>query len=99
MKPALSSWSDPWAVGVPGREPADPLDVRGLLDAARHLAVGVVQIADNMPLHAMDETEHAELLDRANQCEVDLEVGTVGIERDHLLGYLAIARRLRAPFV
>ena len=55
MRAGLSSYTFPWAVGIPGREPAQPLSALDLLRIASELGVGVVQLADNTPLNELDE--------------------------------------------
>ena len=52
MRAGLSSYTYTWAVGVPGYSPARPLTLVQLLERAASLSVSVVQIADNLPLHA-----------------------------------------------
>ncbi len=99
MRIGISSWAYPWAVGVPGHQPERPLTAFDLVDRAAELEVGVLQVADNLPLHRMGEAELDRLLELARSSGVELEVGTIGFDPQHLLGYLGIARRLRSPFV
>ena len=57
MKIGLSSYTFPWAVGVPGWPPTSPLGPVALLRTAAELGVGVVQFADNLPLDELDEQQ------------------------------------------
>ncbi|NTW36601.1 MAG: hypothetical protein HGB17_10810, partial [Syntrophobacteraceae bacterium] len=50
MRLGIGSYTFPWAVGMPGHRPAQPMTALDLLDKATQLGVGVVQICDNLPL-------------------------------------------------
>lgn len=99
MDIGISSWTFPWAVGMPGRAPRDPLTPRRLLDRAGELGVRVVQLADNMPLHRLDAVEVDDLAAEAQARGLRIELGMLGIERSDLLAYLRLANRIGAPFV
>ena len=87
----------PWAVGVPGYpQPALPLDAFGLLEKAVAANVVVVQIADNLPLHDLPERELDRLREAARSKGLTLEVGTRGLDPEHLGLYILIARRIGA---
>jgi|LSQX01.1.fsa_nt_gb sugar phosphate isomerase/epimerase len=93
----ISSWSYPWAIGVPGYPaPKKPLTALGLVERARTLGVGIVQIADNLPLHLLDNEELEELRDAAEEYGIGLEIGTRGVQPDHLRRYLEIAKYLKS---
>jgi 3-oxoisoapionate decarboxylase len=95
----LSSFTYTWAVGIPGFEqPERPLSADDLVERAAGLGVPVVQLADNLPLHAIRGDVDG-LARRARASGVDLEVGTRGIDRDNLLRYLAIAAAVGSPFL
>jgi 3-oxoisoapionate decarboxylase len=100
MRLGVSSYTYNWSVGVPGfPQPAQPLTAEALLQKAADLGVQVVQIADNLPLHALSATQIDSLANRATQLAIAIEVGTAGIEPDHLQTYLNLALRLRSPLV
>jgi sugar phosphate isomerase/epimerase len=97
MRLGVGSYTFVWAVGVPGYPaPPQPMTAEPLLAKAAELGVSVVQIADNLPLDRLTEGELASLRACADRLGIDLEVGTCGIARDHLLRYLDLARRLRS---
>jgi 3-oxoisoapionate decarboxylase len=97
MKLGISTWSLPWSVGVPGYpQPERPLDAIDLVTRASDLGVGVLQIADNLPLHTLTEPELAHLAEAARRHGIALEVGTRGLDRDHLVRYIDIAAQVRA---
>ncbi|WP_435171357.1 sugar phosphate isomerase/epimerase family protein [Paenibacillus glycanilyticus] len=97
MKLGLSSYTLTWAVGVPGYEkPQAPIRAVDLLRIAHQNGLALVQICDNIPLHLLSEEELDELNSLAKELGIELEIGTRGTSPEHLLMYLAIARRLQA---
>jgi sugar phosphate isomerase/epimerase len=100
MRLGIGSWSFPWAIGVPGYpQPAAPLDAVGLLEKAKSLGVDLVQICDNYPLHTRSADELDQISRTAQDLGISIEVGTRGVEPNHLLRYLEIAIRLHATSV
>jgi 3-oxoisoapionate decarboxylase len=97
MRAGIGSWSFPWATGVSGYPlTRDPLSPLGLLELARELHAGVIQIADNLPLGGFSEAELTRLRHSAEEWDIEVEVGTRGVAPGHLLRYLQIARCLGA---
>lgn len=95
MKLGISTYTFTWAIGVPGYErPQKPLDAPGLIRQAAEYAVPVVQLCDNLPLHELSHEELIEIRDLARDLDIELEVGTRGVEPDHLLKYLDICKLL-----
>jgi sugar phosphate isomerase/epimerase len=99
MKLGISSYTYSWAVGKPGYPPAEPLTALDLLERAVRLGVCVVQIADNLPLHALSETELADVAAFARDNGLTIEAGTRGMARENLERYLALARRMTSPIL
>ena len=99
MQLGISSYTYTWAIGVPGSLPERPLDAVGLLRKAVALGVGLVQIADNLPLHQLLPAELERLERAAHDLNVAIEVGTRGIAPGHLFAYLDLALRLGSPLV
>jgi sugar phosphate isomerase/epimerase len=99
MRLGISSYTYTWAIGVPGYPPADPVDAVRLLEKAAHLGVGIVQLADNLPLDALSPGELDRLQGVASDLDLSIEVGTRGVAPDHLSAYLALAERLGSPIV
>jgi len=75
------------------------MNTPAFLDWAAELGVRVVQIADNLPLDALSQTELRDLVRRADDLGISLEVGTRGIQPCHLRTYLRIARECRSPLL
>lgn len=99
MKLGISSWAYPWSVGVPSNPPPTPLGPFELLDRATSLGVDILQIADNLPLHQFSEADVKQLRRRADESGVQIEVGTIGIDPDHLEAYRGIAKTLGSPIL
>src|SRR5690348_6244241 len=97
MELGIASWSLPWSIGVPGYpQPLHPLDAIGLLDKAVAADVRVVQIADNLPLHALPDAELDTLCEAAIARGLTLEAGTRSLDPEHLARYVSIAQRIGA---
>jgi sugar phosphate isomerase/epimerase len=99
MRLGISSWTYPWAVGVSGFPPARPVRLADLLEKASILKVGVVQVADNLPLHKLDPSELQDAREQAASLGLTIEIGTRGVEPTHLLRYLSLAVGLDAVLV
>jgi 3-oxoisoapionate decarboxylase len=95
----ISSWAYPWSIGVPGHLPGRPLDAFGLIDLASTLGVDLVQIADNLPLDKLSDSDLARLSRHAAAANIGVEVGTFGLTKDRLGSYLRIAKLLEASLV
>ena len=99
MRLGLSSWTFPWAIGVSGFAPRRPIRLADLLHRAAVLKVGVVQVADNLPLHELDAAELRDARDQARSLGLRIEIGTRGVEPAHLLRYLKLAESFDAPLL
>jgi sugar phosphate isomerase/epimerase len=99
MKLGISSYTFTWAVGVKDHLPENPLTWRGLLDLAQELGVGLIQIADNMPLNKLTEDELESLIRIASDKGIELEAGTNNMTTENLELYLTIAERIRSKIL
>ena len=90
----------PGPSAVPGYEaPGRALDALGLLERAIGFGASVVQYCDNLPLTKLSDAEQSELLNRAGEARIGIEVGTRGIGAENLRENLALAKRAGSPFV
>lgn len=97
MTLALSSYTVPWAIGIPGQQaPEVPLSAYELLDLASELGVGRLQIADNLPVHDLPETQRRRLFDAARERGVGIELGMRGTEPAAVERYIALCRECEA---
>ena len=100
MRLGISSWTYPWSIGLPGfPPPSRPFRVTDLFNQASQLRVGVVQVADNLPLHRLDAAELRDARDQASDLRLTIEIGTRGVEPAQLLQYLNLAVSFDATLV
>ncbi len=99
MQFGIGTYSCAWAIGVPGYLPSAPMSAMNLLDLASRLNVGLVQIADNLPLDAFSIDELEELRANSEALDVELEVGTRGIGLEHLARYIEITQLLNSKIL
>ena len=99
MTPGLGSYAFRWSIGHRDRVPPQPMTAMAVLEAAHAAGLGVVQYADNLPLHGLPGSELDTLAAAARDRGMALEVGTVAFEAGNIRRYLAIARRLEADIL
>lgn len=92
MQAGISSYTYTWAIGVPGKEPKNPMTIYQLMEKAVEFDVSVVQIADNVPLHKFSEKELLEIRKMANENKLQIEVGARGMTSENLTRYIELAR-------
>jgi sugar phosphate isomerase/epimerase len=83
MKLGINSYTFMWAIGFPGATPPAPLTALGLLDKARQLGVRLVQTGPNLSFAS--EEEFQVFFHAAQAQNITLELGTRGLETDHLV--------------
>ena len=94
MHLGLSSYTYTWAVGVAGSMPPVPLNAEDIIDKASDTGLGLVQIADNLPLEKLPAEQLSHLRDYAGQKNIRIEMGGRGMLPDHTLKCLMTAERL-----
>jgi sugar phosphate isomerase/epimerase len=99
MRLGISSYTFPWAIGIPPHVPPAPMTHFDLLAATRTLGVTVVQICDNLPLTALDRSGYARVMAAAQAHGIQLEIGTRGIAPENLQRHLALAVQAQSPIV
>ncbi|TXR55774.1 sugar phosphate isomerase/epimerase family protein [Quadrisphaera setariae] len=77
----------------------EPLSLRGAFEATSALGVGLFQICDFAPLEAMSDRELAEAAATARDLDLDVQLGTKGLEPVHLARYLRLAEAFDARLV
>ena len=96
----IGTYAFAWAIGVPGFDtPEKPMDALAFVNRCAELGVNLVQIADNIPLHTMTDSDLHQLEKQVNSSGMAVEVGTRGIAPDHLRHYLKLAQRFRSPIL
>ena len=99
MKPGISSYTYTWAIGVPGKEPKNPMTIFQLIDKAVDLEVQIVQVADNLPLDRFSKTELLKIKDYARGLGIKIEVGSKKMTVENLKRYIEIAVFFESPIV
>ena len=99
MKLGIGTYAYMWSIGFPGAEPEAPMKPADLLATARRLGVGVVQIGPNLPLDKLSEPELDCVIRQAREWNIELEIGTRSLEKDHLRRQVAIAKRAGATLL
>ena len=96
----IGTYTFTWAIGVPGYPKTDkPMDAFELIRQAHEYGVSVVQICDNLPLHTLSNEELTEIRDMADSLHIQLEIGTRGVEPDHLMKYLEICKLMNSDIL
>jgi len=99
MKTGISSYTYTWAAGVPGAMPAEPMSPFNLVDRAAYFQLGVVQIADNMPLETLPLNSIKELREYADNKGVSIEMGGRGLTPEHTMKCLETAELIGSPIL
>jgi len=94
MRLGITTYTFMWAIGFEGARPAQPLTPLGLLEKARALGVYVVQVGPNLPLDRLPPDELQAFVRRAHALGIGLELGTRGLEPEHIARQAALSRRL-----
>ena len=100
MRIGVSSYAMTWSIGIAGQPRLEkPVDLRDLVASAAEVGAEVLQIADNLPLHGQLADDLRILAEEAAAHQIDLEIGTKGLDPAHLLMYLELAHSLGARLV
>ena len=79
MELGISSYTYTWSVGVPGSLPAKQLSANDLIDRAAASGLTLVQIADNLPVELLKESELMDLKTYGKARGVKIEMVASGI--------------------
>jgi sugar phosphate isomerase/epimerase len=108
MKLGIGSYTFMWSIGFKGPNPAypdkearpsNPLTALGLLQKARELGVRLVQTGPNLPLDQLPPVELDEFVQCARDWGIELELGTRGLDYDHLVRQVALAKHIGAGLI
>jgi len=99
MNCGISSYTYTWAIGVPGKEPKNPMTIFQLIEKAAELDVNVVQVADNLPLDRFSEIELLKIRNFAEDLNIKIEVGAKKMTLENLERYIEIAAFFDSPIV
>jgi len=99
MKLGISSYTYTWGIGLPGHKPAEPMNHEGLIEKALELEVGLIQVADNLPLHRLNDAELVDYSNSAKSQGIQLEAGARGMTETNLERYIRIAGLVGSPIL
>jgi sugar phosphate isomerase/epimerase len=94
MKLGINTYAYMWSIGFGDVKPRQPLTPLGLLGKARELGVKVVQVGPNMPLDKLPGPELEQFVQQAQAWNIELELGTRGLEMDHLARQITLSKRM-----
>jgi sugar phosphate isomerase/epimerase len=92
----LSTYAFFWQISERALEPPD---LNALLSRTRELGAQVFQICDYPPLQTYSDAQLGDLKKNAEDWGITLELGTKGVQHEHLLNYLRMADRLEAKLI
>ncbi len=99
MRAGISSYTYTWAIGVPGKEPKNPMTIYQLIDKAAEFGVQIVQVADNLPLHRFSKTDLLKIKDYADDLGIKIEVGAKKLTVENLEKYIETAVFFESPIL
>ncbi len=99
MKLGVGTYTYMWSIGFPGSEPEEPMQALDLLKKAVGLGVRVVQFGPNLPLQQLPPMELDEVLSASREMDLELEIGTRGVETSHLRRLIDFTTRCGASLL
>jgi len=75
------------------------MSVYRLVEETARLGVSCIQIADNLPLHHLSDTELRKLSVYAVSKGISIEIGTRGLQPGNVIKYAEIAAKLGSPIL
>ena len=108
MKLGINTYTFMWSIGFQGvnqaypekaARPQVPLTPLGLLEKARSLGVKLVQTGPNLQLDRLPEVDLNGFIRTAYDWGIQLELGTRGLGKEHLVRQATLARRMGATLI
>lgn len=99
MRLGIGTYAYMWSIGFPGAQPENPMTAFDLLAKAQELGVKVVQYGPNLALDTLSDAELDSLVAQAREWGIELEVGTRGLETDHLRRQIVLTTRVGATLL
>lgn len=99
MKLGIGSYACMWSIGFPGAMPDKPMNAFGLLERARQVGVQVVQYGPNLSLGNLSSDHLERLVDQASDAQIDIEVGTRGLHRNHIAEQLTLSKAAKSSLL
>lgn len=108
MMLGINTYTFMWSIGFQSVNPAypdkaacprNPLTALGLLEKARTLDIKLVQTGPNLPIDQLPEVELEFFIQTAIDWGIHLELGTRGLDKDHLSRQASLAHRVGATLI
>lgn len=99
MKLGIGTYTYMWSIGFQGAESEAPMRAMDLLKRAGELGVKVVQFGPNLPLPDLPAAELDEVLAACREMNLELEIGTRGVETPHLRRLIDFSVRVGASLL
>jgi sugar phosphate isomerase/epimerase len=108
MKLGINSYTFMWSIGFQGANPAypgkaarptRPMTAMDLLTKARDLGLRLVQTGPNLDVSQLPDVELDRFIQTAQDWGIELELGTRGLDAQHLANQVALARRMGARLI
>ena len=108
MKLGINSYTYMWSIGFQGANPAfpdrtakpkNPLTPLGLLQKARQLGINLVQTGPNLRLDEYPKAEVENFIHAAKAWGISFELGTRGLDYDHLVKQVELAKHMNASLI
>lgn len=99
MKLGIGTYTYMWSIGFEGAVPERPMSALDLLAKGAELGVGVVQYGPNLALSSIPENVLDSLVQRSKKESIEIELGTRGLETEHLRSQIALADRMGAKLL
>jgi len=84
LKLGIGTYAYMWSIGFPGAEPEKPMRAIDLVRRAHEFGLRVVQFGPNLTLYELDPGELDEVLSACSEWGIEIEIGTRGMETEHL---------------
>jgi len=94
MKLGINTYTYMWSIGFDGAWPEKPMTALNLLEKAKWLGVKVVQVGPNLPLLKLSDRELDQFVKTAQDWGIELELGTRGLEMDHIAHQVELSKRI-----
>lgn len=96
MKLGLGTYSFRWSIGHKDIAPKAPMRALDIIDIADAHGLEVVQFADNLPVHRLDDAERSDLRARAEAAGIAIELGLQGFDLPLIHRYVDICGEMGA---
>lgn len=95
----IGSYTYMWSIGFEGAGAEFPLGAFDLLERAHQYGIQVVQYGPNLPLSALPGSSLERIIAQSREWNIELEIGSRGVNKKDLLAQLGLARRIGAKLV